>query len=138
MATDKNLANHALIKLHLDSAHEALRASQYTLDGGFSGVAVARAYYACFYAASALLLTLDMTRSKHSGVLSAFREQFVRTGLIEPEYSDIFGEAFDARHIADYDMTGVLEPAEAKQTLVNANRFVARVEIYLQEVGYSD
>lgn len=136
MKADKKVVNVKLVKLHMEAAHQALAAGQYTLDGGFSGVAVTRAYYACFYAASALLLTHDITRSKHSGVLSAFRQHFVRSGIIEPEYSDIYGEAFDARHISDYDMTGVLEPAEAAKTLANAHNFVARMEAYLAEVGY--
>ena len=47
------------------------------LSMGFNGVAINRAYYAFFYAATALLLTLDVTRSKHSGVMGAFRERFV-------------------------------------------------------------
>lgn len=128
--------NTELVKLHMEAAREALSAGQYTLDGGFSGVAVTRGYYACFYAASALLLSRGITRSKHSGVLSAFRQHFIKPGIIEPEYSDMYGEAFDARHIADYDMVGTLEPAEAQKTFANARRFVARVEAYLSEVGY--
>ncbi|MCA9952386.1 MAG: HEPN domain-containing protein, partial [Anaerolineales bacterium] len=98
--------NAELIDLHVKAAHESLDAGQYTLDGGFPGVAVTRAYYACFYAASALLLTRDITRSKHSGVLSAFRQHFVKSRMIESEYSDIYGAAFEARHIADVTIQG--------------------------------
>jgi uncharacterized protein (UPF0332 family) len=89
-----------------------------------------------FYAASALLLTRDITRSKHSGVLSAFRQHFIKSGIIESEYSDIYGEAFDARHIADYDLIDALDPQEAHKTLTNASRFVARIETHLSKVGY--
>jgi uncharacterized protein (UPF0332 family) len=128
--------NAELISLHMKAADEALAAGQYTFEGGFSDVAVTRAYYACFYAASALLLTRDITRSKHSGVLSAFRQHFIKSGIIESEYSDIYGEAFDARHIADYDVIGALDPQEAHKTLTNARRFVARIETYLSKVGY--
>jgi hypothetical protein len=56
-----------------------------------------RAYYAFFYAASAILLTRDISRSKHSGVLSTFRQYFVKPGLIEVEYSETYGHS-----IADY------------------------------------
>lgn len=136
MKTNSTPLNAELVKLHMEAAQRSLDAGQYTLDGGFSGVAATRAYYACFYAASTLLLTRHITRSKHSGILSAFRQHFVKAGIIEPEYSDIYGEAFDARHISDYDMTGVLEPAEAAKTLMNARRFVARIAAYLTEVGY--
>ena len=43
-----------------------LEGAQYNLNGDFYGIAV----YAFFYAATALLLTLDLTRSKHSSVLA--------------------------------------------------------------------
>jgi len=89
MEADKKHLNMELVKLHIEAAHRSLAAGQYTLVGGFSGVAVTRAYYACFYAASALLLTQDIARSKHSGVLSTFRQHFVKSGIIEPEFSDI-------------------------------------------------
>jgi len=39
--------------------------------------AVNRAYYAIFYAANALLCSRRLERSKHSGVLAAFRQHFV-------------------------------------------------------------
>lgn len=55
-------------RVYIDGANEAIESAQYNLDGGYYGVAVNRAYYAFFYAASALLLTKDLARGKHSGV----------------------------------------------------------------------
>jgi predicted nucleotidyltransferase len=46
----------------------------------FSAQATSRAYYAAFYAAEAALLSLGETRSKHSGVLSAFGLLVVKQG----------------------------------------------------------
>lgn len=43
--------------------------------------AVSRAYYAMFYAVEALLLTKKMSFSSHKAVISAFGEQFVKTGI---------------------------------------------------------
>lgn len=129
------LSNEELIQLHLEAAHEAIVAGQYAMDGGFFGMGANRAYYACFYAATALLLTRGITRSKHSGVLAAFRYEFIRTRLIESHYSDTYGEAFAARHIVDYDMVGDLTPEEAKKTLANTRAFVARIETYLAKIG---
>lgn len=56
--------------VYMDGARDAVESAQYNLDGGFYGVAVNRAYYAFFYAATALLLTRNLTRAKHSGVLA--------------------------------------------------------------------
>ena len=64
--------NREAVAIYMDGARDAVASARYNLDGEFYGVAVNRAYYAFFYAATALLLTLDMTRSKHSGVLPSF------------------------------------------------------------------
>ena len=61
-----------------------------------------RAYYAVFYAASAMLLTKGLERRRHSGVIGAFREHFVKSGLIEAQYSNIYGETLVIREDADY------------------------------------
>ena len=62
--------NYEAVIIYVDGAREALEGAQYNLNGDFYGIAVNRAYYAFFYAATALLLTLDLTRSKHSSVLA--------------------------------------------------------------------
>jgi len=87
--------NQEAVLVYLDGARDALRSAQYNLDGDFYGVAVNRAYYAFFYAATALLLTLDLTRSKHSAVLAAFREHFVKPGIFPVQDSHAYGEAFE-------------------------------------------
>jgi uncharacterized protein (UPF0332 family) len=129
-------SNQALIRLYVDAAYEALTGARYNLDGGYWTIAASRAYYACLYAISALLLTKDIGRSKHSAVLSTFRQQFVKPGLIETEFSDVVGKAFETRQIADYDMVGHIEESEASTRLDDAQRLVERITRYLREEGY--
>jgi len=124
------------IQVYLEAAHEALESSQYNLDGGFYGVAVNRAYYAVFYAASALLLTKGLSRSKHIGAISAFRQFFVRTELIEPEFSEIYGSLMDDRHVSDYEMDSTVEPERVVTDVRDARRFVERIETYLKHQGW--
>jgi uncharacterized protein (UPF0332 family) len=106
------------------------------LDGDFFGPCVSRAYYAFFYAATALLLTLDLTRSQHSGVMSAFREHFVKPGIFPTQDSDAYGKAFELRNVTDYEMVGKADEAQARIGFENARRFVDRCETYLTERGY--
>lgn len=129
-------SNQTMIQLYIDAAHEALRGARYNLDGGYDAIAASRAYYACLYALNALLLTKDISRSKHSAVLAAFRQQFVKPGLIETEFSDAVGKAFETRQIADYDMVGNIEESEANARLDDAQRLVERIIRYLSEEGY--
>jgi uncharacterized protein (UPF0332 family) len=74
-------------KLYLDRANLALQQASDNLDLGYYDVATSRAYYAMFYATSALLVSKGISRSKHTGVHSAFGEYFVKPGLIELQYS---------------------------------------------------
>ncbi|MCP4610658.1 MAG: HEPN domain-containing protein [Planctomycetes bacterium] len=113
-----------------------LQVAQANLEDNFYGSAINRVYYAIFYAASALLLTKGESRSKHSGVISAFRKIFIKTGVIEVEYSDIYGKVMDARVDSDYDM--VYEPDEnaTKKLLSDAQRFVDRAVTYLAAAGF--
>ncbi|HEX6387421.1 MAG TPA: HEPN domain-containing protein [Anaerolineae bacterium] len=99
--------------------------------------AVNRAYYAIFYAANALLTTKGLERSKHSGVIAAFRQHFVKTGVIEPEFSRFYGAAMDERHAADYELEP-LNRDSASRHLENAERFVTRIEWVLREIGALD
>ena len=71
--------------------------------------AVSKAYYAMFYAASALLRTRGLDTSKHSGVISQFGLHFVKTG-IDKNHHKRFIKAFNDRDVADYRiMTEVIE-----------------------------
>ncbi len=128
--------NREAVLVYLDGAYDALRSAQYNLDGGFCGVAVNRAYYAFFYGATALLLTLDIARSKHSAVLAAFRQHFVKRGIFSIEDSRAYGEAFELRNVTDYEMLGQADESQAHVVLERARDFVERCKAYLNEKGY--
>jgi len=85
--------------------------------------------------ATAALLTQDIARSKHSGVLAAFNQYLVKPGLIEAEYGQIFQRAFKARMDADYSDSAYFDQEQAKQAIEDAERFVSRLETYLRETG---
>lgn len=121
------------ISLYMDHAREMLDASAHNIAGEFYGSGVNRAYYAIFYAANALLLTRGLSRSKHSGVIAAFRQHFVKPGHIEDEYGEIYGRVMDDRHLSDYDVESSIEPERARADLNDAQRFVERIARYLNE-----
>lgn len=104
--------------------------------GGYFETAVNRAYYAIFHAANALLTTCGLARSKHSGVISAFREHFVKPGIIEAEFSDIFGRVMDRRHAGDYGLDMMIGIEQAEADLRDAARFVERIAEWLSDEGW--
>lgn len=124
------------VGLYIENAREMLEVAAHNIRDGFYGSAVNRAYYAMFYAANALLVTQGFARGKHSGVIAAFREHFVKPGLIEVEYSRIYGRVMDNRRVSDYEIEIPIEPHVAEQDLSDAQRFVERVEQFLQGEGW--
>jgi uncharacterized protein (UPF0332 family) len=125
-----------IIGVRLEKCKEDLQAARELLRLGFLRAAVNRAYYGVFHIASAALLTLDIERSKHSGVQSAFSQYLVKPGHIEPEYSKIYGRARRLRE--DYDYADEMRDLDEKFTaelLADAEKFAVRMERYLREVG---
>ena len=115
-------------RLYIQRANLDLRAAQSSLENGYFGVAVSRAYYAMFYALSAVLASKGLTRSKHSAVHAAFGEHFVKAGLVEPKYFRTLKSAFQARTDFDYDAAACGDPDTAVLAVRNADEFVARLE----------
>jgi uncharacterized protein (UPF0332 family) len=132
MSTEVHLRDK--ITKYLERSHQALKTSKLVLEHGDYIAAVNRAYYAILHAASAMLVTKGLERSKHSGVIAAFRQHFVKAGVIEPEFSDFYGQAFDERNSADDDIAKITFES-ASENLEHAERFVKRIEKILTEQG---
>jgi len=121
------------VALYIENAKEMLGVAQLNLDNGFYASAVNRAYYAIFYAANAMLATKGLARNKHSGVMSAFRQYFVKTNKIEKDFSNIYGRVFEDRNISDYDIHLAVEVDQVSKNLDDAKRFVERVDEFLRQ-----
>lgn len=129
-------AKTARIRQLMAMAEQACNTARVNLDAGDFRATVNRAYYAVFYAASAILLTKDIERRRHSGVIGAFREHFVKSGLIEAQYSNIYGESLVIREDADYAVEIPIDRDMAETALDQARRFVARMRSYLVDGGF--
>lgn len=125
-----------LIRLRLERAQEDLNTARDLLKMAHWRTAVNRAYYSVFHTASAALLWLDIERSKHSGVQAAFSEFFVKSGLIEVEFGQIYRSPREWREEQDYNVLAkYVDEVIASQIVQDAERFVIRLESYLHQEG---
>lgn len=114
----------------LARSREELAAARLLAGGGFGAQAISRAYFGAFFAAEAALLTLGETRSKHSGIISAFGRMVVREGGLDEGTGRLLRSLFERRNEADYgDVDVPLE--EAAEAVRDAERFVDGVEAWL-------
>jgi uncharacterized protein len=112
------------IEEHFQSADEFLREGTHLMLGGFYRGAVGRAYYAMFHAAKAVLLSREIERSSHHGVLSAFGEHIVKPGLVERRFHTYITKAFARRNECDYLAFTTADKSEVETILGRAREFV--------------
>jgi len=106
-------------------------------DAKMSGVsfqtAANRSYY-CIFSAMRAVLALDRFDSKkHSGIIAAFRKDYIRTGVFPADFSDIIKSAFDIRLDSDYEDFYLVSKAEVAAQVENAETFLEAVEKYVGE-----
>ena len=92
-----------------------------------------RSYYAIFHAIRAVNALDGFDSSKHSGVISHFNQEYVKTGLFEKESSKIIRNASELREQADYEDFYEASQEDATDVFEEASRFISVVEAYLQE-----
>ena len=91
-----------LIRYRMERAQESLDEASLLFESGYMNTAVNRLYYACFYAVSSLLLTQNLSSSKHSGVRAMFHQRLVRTGRISTELGKFYDILYNNRQKGDY------------------------------------
>ncbi|AIU70087.1 hypothetical protein TEU_06960 [Thermococcus eurythermalis] len=122
------------VEILLNDAHESLEAARVLLENGFYRDAISRAYYAMFYAASALLRAKGVVTKSHRGVIAKFGLEFVNTGIVEKYYAKALSLAETSRERADYDPTYRPNEEEAESIVEDAERFIERIEKALEEL----
>lgn len=125
--TEKEAAEQTIV-FWISSAQEALESARSELAAGRRRFAINRAYYACFYAASAVLLQQGRTFVKHSGVRAALHEHLVRNGRLERPWGEFYDILFRSRHQADYGVAVVFEKETAEEMIEKAGGFVHQME----------
>jgi uncharacterized protein (UPF0332 family) len=113
------------IKALIAKAKESISAAKLLLSEEHCGFAAGRAYYAMFYVAEALLLNLDLSFSKHAGVISAFGEHFAKKGVIDTKYHRYLIDAYEYREIGDYEPLEKVSRATAEKTIAHAEELIS-------------
>lgn len=112
---------------NLERAETNLQVAGELLERGYYDVSASRAYYAAFYAASALLLNHGFDTSKHSGVIALIHQHFVKSGKLSKEQGRNLNWLFELRSVGDYGVS-------LHVALEDAQRAVKTTEDFFQSV----
>jgi len=71
------------------------------------------------------VLALDGYDSKkHSGIISAFRQRYIKTGIFPANFSFAIGSAFDVRNNSDYQDFYIVIKSDVVTQIANAKLFL--------------
>ena len=124
--TDQNRID--IVRYRIENANQTLAEVETHKANGYYNTAVNRMYYACYYAASALLIAYGIETKSHDGVRQQLGKQMVLTGKLSAELGKFYSQLFAKRTSADYEdfISQTLETVE--NLLPTAQLFVKTVE----------
>ncbi len=118
----------AIVEHRLQKAKNTLSEAKGNINLGYWNTAANRLYYACYYAASALLVKHEYSAQTHSGVIVLLGQHFITKGILSKELGKIYGQLFELRQAGDYSDWITIE-AEDVQSLTNpAEEFIKTIE----------
>lgn len=125
--------NKKEVKALLGKARDSIRGAKVLFADGLYGFSAARSYYAMFYVAEALLLTKDLSFSKHSAVIAAFGEHFSKTGILDKKFHRYLLDSSEVRETGDYEITEEVPKEAAEEIIKHAEEFSTASENYLKK-----
>ena len=120
-----------LMKYRLDMSKEQLKSSEILLEAGNYKDSISRSYYSMFTATRALLALECIDFSKHTGVISYFQKEYIKTGLIDKKYSKYLSQAFQIRNNSDYADFFIVSKKDAQEQSEKAKEFHSAIEEYI-------
>ena len=119
------------ISSYLERANTSLQVARELLDKDYYDVCASRAYYAAFYAPSALLLNEGIDTSKHSGVIALIHQHFVKSGKLSKEQGRNLNWLFELRSVGDYGVSLHVAQGDAQRAVNTAKDFFEAVKALL-------
>jgi uncharacterized protein (UPF0332 family) len=117
-------ASAEAVRYWLLKSAEALAAAEDEQRAGRLSFSVNRAYYAAFYAASAVLLKKGHRFARHSGVRAALHRHLVKPGLLPEAWGRFYDRLFEDRQQGDYVEFVSFEADDVTATVVQTRELV--------------
>ena len=116
------------VRHRFERARETLDEARLLAGAGRLHGAVNRAYYAMFYAVSALALRHGFSTRSHTQLRGFFNREFVKAGAISIDLGRAYGAAFDSRTKGDYDDLTQFTREQVELMLNEAERLIVECQ----------
>lgn len=115
-------------RLRIKLAKDKLDSARILFEAGKYRDAVSRAYYAMFYAVKAVLIFQKEEPRTHTGTTLLWRKYFVKTGIVDKNYSKMLSVVQEARTDADYREKIKITKEDAQDAIKSAEVFVKKMD----------
>ena len=126
-------SREALVQYRLERADETLKEVEILANESHYNAAANRLYYACYYAATALLVANGYNSQTHAGTKTLLGLHFVSKGLLSNEYGKTFSRLFEIRHSSDYDDFVYCDKAMIDEYTPKAKEFISAIKMLLKK-----
>jgi len=130
--TDNDI--RALVEIRLEQAQNCLQSAEALIKIDLYKDAANRSYYCIFHSMRSVLALDKFDSKKHSGIISAFRQRYIKTGKFAADFSNTIEDAFDIRADSDYQDFYTISKDDVQQQVENAKGFLEAVQNYIDAV----
>jgi uncharacterized protein (UPF0332 family) len=113
-----------IIRIKVAKAARTLLESEKLIEFNYANAAISRLYYACFYAATALLFSKDIFTKTHSGVKQMLGLHFIEPAILSRQSGIFYSNLFMKRLGSDYDDFAEIDLDLVKEYVANAKDFI--------------
>ena len=125
----------SLIEYRLEQARNCLDSAVRELEAEAYKSAANRSYYCIFHALRAVLAIDSYDSKKHSGIISTFQKNYIKTEIFPAEFSRLIRDAFSNRGKSDYEDFFVISKEETAKQIENAKTILSAVEAYVRDLN---
>ena len=124
---------YELMKYRMQRAHDTMKEVLLLKSESFYNAAINRLYYACYYAAVALLIKHEIQPQTHNGVKTMLGLHFVSQGKLSKDHGNTFNTLFEKRHSGDYDDFVYCDREMVDELYPKAEVFIQTIEEMLHQ-----
>jgi len=124
----KETERKAVVKYRMEKAAETLAEVPILIENKFYRTAANRLYYACFYAATALLINDGYEAHTHSGVKTLLGLHYINEEKMAVSFGKTYNHLFNMRQKGDYFDLVVIEEKDIVPLFEPAEQFIAEIE----------
>ena len=124
---------YELMKYRMQRAHDTMKEALLLKSESFYNAGINRLYYACYYAAVALLIKHEIQPQTHNGVKTMLGVHFVSQGKLSKDHGNTFNTLFEKRHSGDYDDFVYCDREMVDELYPKAEVFIQTIEEMLHQ-----